>query len=453
MLAEVPDGDVGVLRLKFEGTRFSTTEKLSTPCSFFSSASNCGRADTVDRECSQTEVCNRPECPESVISADDAGATGRRLRVLLVEDNQADVELVLLTLRRDGFDVSSDVAQTAEEFTSRIKAATYDLILADYNLPQWRGTEALDILCRENLDVPLIVVTGYLGEEKAVDYIKQGATDCVLKDRLARLPTSVRRALEEKRLRSQRRRAEEELAHKVVELARSNQELEQFAYVASHDLQEPLRMIANYTQLLAERYRGKLDEQADRYIHYAVDGAVRMQALIQDLLRFSRVGKQEIESHATDCGAVVERAITNLQAAIQESGATVNCKRLPMVNADSSQLGQVFQNLIANAIKFHGVEKPVVEIQAEKKDHEWVFAVSDNGIGIPVESWQDIFVIFRRLHTRDEYAGNGIGLAICKKIIERHGGRIWIEALATPGCCFKFTLPLEAPKAAQAAHA
>lgn len=242
--------------------------------------------------------------------------------------------------------------------------------------------------------------------------IKRGATDCVLKDHLARLPFSVARALQEKRLRQQRCRSEEALA-------RSNAELEQFAYVASHDLQEPLRMIANYTQLLAERYRGKLDDQADKYIAYSVDGAVRMQTLIRDLLSFSHVGTAEIDLSATECHAVVEQALKNLQAAVQESGATVNWTGLPMVMADPSQLTQVFQNLIANAIKFHRAEAPVVQIDAEKKDHEWVVTVSDNGIGIPVESWQDIFVIFRRLHCRSEYAGNGIGLSICKKIIER----------------------------------
>ena len=365
------------------------------------------------------------------------------MRVLLVEDNPADVELELLTLQKDGFEVSADVVQTSEEFTERIRSTHYDLILADYNLPQWRGTEALDILRRENLDVPLIVVTGYLGEEKAVDYIKQGATDCVLKDRLARLPASVRRAQQEKRLRDQRRQAEEDLAQKVVELARSNAELEQFAYVASHDLQEPLRTIANYTQLLAERYRGKLDEQADKYIAYSVDGAVRMQALIQDLLKFSRVGRAEIEPRTTDCRRVVEHALTNLRATVLESRATVKWDSLPVVKADPSQLTLVFQNLIANAIKFHGPERPVIQIDAEKTDHEWVFTVADNGIGIPAENWQDIFVTFRRLHTRAEYEGNGIGLSICKKIIERHGGRIWIEAQANPGCSFKFTLPTE----------
>ena len=384
---------------------------------------------------------NRSADAQSCVTINNSHPATTRLCVLLVEDNPSDVELVLRALWKDGFDISGDVVKTVEEFRVRVQETRYDVILADYNLPQWSGMEALEILRRENADVPLIVVTGYLGEERAVECIKQGATDCVLKDRLARLASSVRRALEEKRLRGQRRKAEEELASKVVELARSNAELEQFAYVASHDLQEPLRMIASYTQLLAERYRGKLDEQADKYIAYSVDGAVRMQTLIQDLLKFSRVGKKKIEPWTTDCRVVVRQVLKNLQPAVQESGAVVNWNGLPVVMADTSQLTQVFQNLIANAIKFHGKETPVIQIDAEKKDHEWVLAISDNGIGIPAESWQDIFVIFRRLHTRTEYPGNGIGLAICKKIIEWHGGKIWIEPQAKPGCRFKFTLP------------
>jgi len=431
-----------------------TTEKLSTVRSSLSSTADSFEAGTAAGECVQVVPDNRSAAAQSCISTDDSRKASTKLRVLMVEDNPTDVELVLLTLRKDGFEVSSDVVQTVEEFTRRIQRTNYDLILADYNLPQWSGMEALEILRRQNLDVPLIVVTGYLGDEKAVECIKQGATDCVLKDHLARLPPSVSRALEERRLRELRRQSEKELAHKVSELARSNAELEQFAYVASHDLQEPLRMIANCTQLLAERYRGKLDEQADKYIRYSVDGAVRMQALIQDLLKFSRVGKHEIESRITECRAVVEQAVKNLQAAVEESGAVVNWNGLPVVMADPSQLTQVFQNLIANAIKFHGADTPVIQIDAEKKDQEWVLAVSDNGIGIPAESWQDIFAIFRRLHTRAEYAGNGIGLAICKKIIERHGGKLWVEAQAKPGCRFKFTLPAEPPfKAAQEAQA
>jgi len=383
---------------------------------------------------------------------DNSRKASSTLRVLLVEDDPADVEVVLQALRSDGFQVSSDTVQSAEEFTQRVRTGRYDIILTDYNLPQWRGMETVDILRREHLDVPLIVVTGYLGEEKAVECIKQGATDCVLKDHLGRLPLSVRRALEEKQLRQQRSESDEELARKVEELARSNQDLEQFAYVASHDLQEPLRMVANYTQLLGERYRGKLDEQADKYIHYATDGAVRMQALIQDLLKFSRVGKKEFDVRPTALRAVIEQALKNLETAIQESGAQVHLNELPVVMGDASQLALVFQNLIANGIKFHGTEAPAIRVGAEKNGMEWVVTVSDNGIGIPTENWQDVFVIFRRLHTRTEYGGNGIGLSICKKIIERHGGKIWVEAQSGPGCCFKFTLPAEPPKPGQKAQ-
>ena len=375
-----------------------------------------------------------------LVSADDPRKLSKKLRVLMVEDDPVDVEMVLLTLRKDGFEVTGDVVQSPEEFTLRIQRGNYDLILADYNLAQWRGTEALDILRNENLDVPLIIVTSSSGDEKAVGYIKQGANDYVLKDRMARLPSSVRKALEDKRIKEQHHLSEKKLAVKMAELAQSNEELEQFAYVASHDLQEPLRMIANYTQLLADKYKGKLDEQADKFIGYSVDGAIRLQALIQDLLRLSRLGKGKIDLTTTESSDVVEKAMQNLRAAIEESGAVVNCRDLPPVMADRSQLIQVFQNLIANAIKFRGSNTPVIQIDAKRRDHEWVFAVSDNGIGIPAKNWQDVFVIFRRLHDRTQYGGNGIGLSICKKIIERHCGKLWIAVQNTPGTRFEFTL-------------
>jgi signal transduction histidine kinase len=431
-----------------------TAETLSMTGKPLLSPADLLQVNAAVRECSQGAHCTRVACPRNGRSADGSGGDHVRLRLLLVEDNPADIELELAALRKEGFDISADIARTAQEFTSQIRMNHYDLVLAGYYLRNWRGTEALDILCRENLDVPLIVVTGYLAEESAMDYVKQGAADCVLKGHLARLPSSVCRALEEKRLRDQRRQSDQALAVKVAELARSNAELEQFAYVASHDLQEPLRMIANYTQLLAERYRGQLDDDANKYIAYSVDGAVRMQTLIQDLMKYSRLGQGVINPQTIECGAVLEQAVKNLQVAIAESGAIVKWNGLPTVMADLAQLTQVFQNLIANAVKFRGAESPVVQIEAEKREDEWVFAVSDNGLGIPVESWESIFVIFRRLHTHAEYAGNGIGLAICKKIIERHGGKIWIEAQPQPGCCFKFSLPAEPfTTAACGAHA
>jgi light-regulated signal transduction histidine kinase (bacteriophytochrome) len=353
---------------------------------------------------------------------------------------------VLRELRRDGFEVEFDAVQTAGDFTRCLRTKSYDIVLADYNLPQWTGMEALELLHQEGLDVPLILVSGALPDVTAVDCIKQGASDYVLKDRLARLPAAVRAALQERKLREERERAQRELAEKVEELARSNRELEQFAYVASHDLQEPLRMVAAYTQLLAERYRGKLDEQADKYIDYAVDGAKRMQALIQDLLTFSRVGRTESDVARADGTAVVEQALLNLGSAIRESGAVVNSDRLPVVMANNSLLIQLFQNLIANAIKFRGSEPPLIHIVAEKNSDQWVFSVADNGIGIAPEFQDHIFTIFKRLHTRREYPGNGIGLAICRKIVEQHGGRIWVTSQQGQGSIFRFTLPATEPE-------
>lgn len=200
-------------------------------------------------------------------------------------------------------------------------------------------------------------------------------------------------------------------------------------------------MVAAYTQLLAERYHGKLDEQADKYIHYAVDGALRMQALIQDLLAFSRAGRQGMEMEPADCNLVIGEALANLQLTLHESGAVVNYEPLPVVLGNAPQLRQVFQNLIANAIKFHGPQSPVVRISSRPSDEGWQFSVQDNGIGIALEDVNSIFVVFQRLHTRMEYPGNGIGLAICKKIIERHGGRIWVESREGEGSTFKFILP------------
>jgi light-regulated signal transduction histidine kinase (bacteriophytochrome) len=303
--------------------------------------------------------------------------------------------------------------------------------------------EALEVLRRAGLDIPLILVSGALGDVTAVECIKRGATDYVLKDGLARLPEAVRRALQERHLLRLRRQAEEDLARKVEELARSNAELEQFAYIASHDLQEPLRMVATYTQLLAERYRGRLDENADKFIGYACEGALRMQALVQDLLAFSRVGRSGGACGCVNCNAALAEVLQSLGPAMKESGAVVTHGALPVVWADRSQVTQVFQNLIGNAIKFRGKEAPAISVQAEEVGRQWLFSVSDNGIGIAPEYAENIFVVFQRLHTRTEYAGNGIGLAICKKIIERHGGRIWVEAQAGRGSIFKFTMPCD----------
>jgi signal transduction histidine kinase len=381
--------------------------------------------------------------------AEAAIASKPQLHVLLVEDDSADRDMILHELGKGEFEITSEVVQTAEEFRQRIRTRCPDVVLSDYNLGQWRGTEALEILREEGLDIPLILVSGVLGDVTAVECIKQGVTDYVLKDSLARLSVALRGALKDKKSREERQRGQESLAQKVLELARSNRDLEQFAYVASHDLQEPLRMVAAYTQLLAERYRGKLDDQADKYINYAVDGAARMQSLIHDLLAFSRVGRQETELKSTNCNEVVEQAIKDLEAAIMESGAVITHDSLPWLKANETQLKQVFQNLIGNALKFHGSESPVIHISAHRKGAQWIFSVADNGIGISPEHAENVFIIFNRLHTRTEYPGNGIGLAICKKIIERHGGKIEAVLREGGGTIFRFTLPVGKPADAE----
>jgi PAS domain S-box-containing protein len=225
------------------------------------------------------------------------------------------------------------------------------------------------------------------------------------------------------------------------ELRRSNAELEQFAYVASHDLQEPLRTVASYCQLLERRCKTQLDGQALEYLGFAVEGAKRMQRLITDLLAFSRVGTKEQPFAPTELNTIFAHAMANLDGAIANSVAKVTCDPLPTVDADGVQLTQLFQNLIGNAIKFRGEAPPVVHLSAEGEGEARVFSVSDNGIGIAPHHRERIFQIFQRLHERGKYEGTGIGLAVCKKIVERHGGRIWIEDAPGGGCAFRFTLP------------
>jgi light-regulated signal transduction histidine kinase (bacteriophytochrome) len=241
-----------------------------------------------------------------------------------------------------------------------------------------------------------------------------------------------------------RKEAEALLLKTVGELKRSNDELKHFAYVASHDLQEPLRMVASYTQLLAKRYRGKLDSDADDFIAYAVDGCNRMQQMIRDLLTYSGAGTSAIGLQTISSELALHAALANLRVAIEESGALVSHDSLPTVTTDDSQLTQVFQNLVGNAIKYRGPEVPRIHVSARTDGRkERIFSVRDNGMGIDPQYFDRIFVLFQRLHGRGEFAGTGIGLSICKKILERLGGRIWVESQLDQGSTFHFALPDE----------
>ncbi len=240
---------------------------------------------------------------------------------------------------------------------------------------------------------------------------------------------------------TEQKQAEDALRATATELARSNEELAQFAHIASHDLQEPLRMVASFLQLIEKRYTDALDDEGKKFIGFAVDGAKRMQLLIQDLLSLSRVQTRGRSPERTDCAKVFRGVMTDLQIAVAEAEATVTCDALPTVMADSVQIAQVLQNMLANALKFRRSEPVRIHVAATRGEAEWQFSVTDNGIGIDSEFFDRIFGIFQRLRTGNDLPGTGMGLAVCKKIIERHGGRIWVESEPGRGSTFFFTIP------------
>lgn len=362
-----------------------------------------------------------------------------KVRILIVDDNPEDRILYQRYLNPDanGHYVITQ-ATCGEEGLELYHAIAPDCILLDYNLPDFNGLEFIEELQRRQqvANIAVIMLTGQGSESIAVNALKNGAQDYLVKDSLTSdsLQRAIQHALEKVLLKRQL----EENRQKLIE---SNRELEQFAYIVSHDLQEPLRKIASFTELLANKHRDQLGGDANKYINYIVDGVERMKRLINDLLAYSRVGKQDIGFKPVDCGTVLQAAISNLETLIKEQQAVVTHDGLPTVTGHESQLLQVFQNLIGNSIKYQR-EKPVkVHVGVELQKDHWLFSVRDNGIGIDPQFAEQIFDVFRRLHTAAEYSGTGIGLSICKKIIERHGGTIWVESELGEGSTFYFTFP------------
>jgi signal transduction histidine kinase len=395
------------------------------------------------------------------------------LRVLIVEDSEDDAFLVLRELRKGGYEPLALRVETAEAMQAALAEQKWDMIISDYVLPRFSGLDALHVLKQSGQDLPFIVISGNIGEDIAVGAMKAGAHDYILKGNLTRLVPAVERELREAVVRLERRRAEEalqrsyeelerrvrerteelnvskqELERLVGELERSNRELEQFAYVASHDLQEPLRMVSSFMQLLERRFQDQLDDKARQYIHYALDGAQRMSRLIQDLLMFSRVRRGTWEPAPVDVNELISQILDNCHTVINEARAAIFCEELPVVLGEPSQLRQLFQNLLVNAIKFRRQDvTPEVHVSATRQGGKWLFAVRDNGIGIARAQHERIFLIFQRLHSRQKYNGTGIGLAVCQRVVEFHGGRIWVESEPGHGSTFLFSLPACDPPA------
>ena len=380
---------------------------------------------------------------------DAAAAPESRTTILIVDDMPANLEVVTSHLERQGY--CAVVALGGDEGIERAEFVHPDLILLDVMMPGLDGFET----CRRlkanpaTRDIPVIFMTALADTADKLAGFAAGAVDYVTKplngaEVLARIETHLALYALRQQLAAQNTRLQQEIAARELTqaaLQRSNTELEQLAYVASHDMQEPLRMVASYLQLVAQRYQGRLDADADEFIGYAVDGAKRMQALINDLLAYSRLGTKARPFEPSDCNAIVETAIAQLRLAIEDSGARITHGSLPTVMGDATQLLQLFQNLLSNAIKFRRDVPPVVHVDAQPWDAAWRFSVHDNGIGIAAEYFERIFVLFQRLHGRGEYPGTGIGLAICKKVVERHGGSIAVQSQPGEGSTFSFTLP------------
>ncbi|HEX2867414.1 MAG TPA: ATP-binding protein [Ignavibacteriales bacterium] len=495
----------------------------------------------------------------------------RQARILLIEDNEDDAELLKLKLRKSGFDVYTETVMDAESMNAALDSKSWDAIISDFQLPAFNALAALEIVRNRRLDIPFIIVSGTIGEETAVKAMKAGAHDYVMKGNLTRLIPALDRELRESDVRRRRRESEtmlqqhevllrsvvdiipvslgvinnegnviisnqafkkiwgdvrrldaeqmasfkgwwadsgeeidpedwimlkalkegeaimdkvidviasdgtrrtimnsaipifneyktvasviivnqditklmqdeEKLRKTLSELERSNRELEQFAYVASHDLQEPLRMVASFTQLLSRKYHDKLDKNADEYIDFAVEGAKRMQNIIHDLLEFSRASSDN-NLEIVNCNSALDKAMKNLEPQIMESCAIIRKENLPVLRAKEGQIVQLFENLLSNAMKFRGGKTPEIYIGCTSEMGEWLFWVKDNGIGIDPQFKDRIFSIFQRLHDRSEYPGTGIGLSLCKKIVENFGGRIWVESKMGEGSTFYFTIP------------
>ena len=384
-------------------------------------------------------------------------------KIFAVDDSETYLQQISEALRADGYEMA--LARSGEEALELLAVQPVDCILLDLMMPGIGGRETCKRIKSAKVmrDIPIVMLTAVEDRDAMLLELSAGADDYIAKSSdlellRARVLAQIRRKqfqdenriIREHLLRKEKEEAErhsEVLEVRAAELKRSNDDLQQFAYIAAHDLQEPLRVISSFTQLLAQRYKGRLDSDADEFIGFAVDGAHRMQALIQSVLAYCRVGTADKEFRAVSSEVALKQALDNLRNAIADSAGVVTHDPLPTISADSVRLAQLFQNIVGNAIKYRGEEPPRVHVSAMKNGSgEWIFSIRDNGLGIDSQYFDKIFLMFQRLHGRGEFSGMGIGLTVCKKIAERHGGRMWVESVPGQGSTFYIALPEEGPQ-------
>jgi len=366
------------------------------------------------------------------------------VHVLVLEDDAQDRILLERAVSSIPTPIAFRHVGTRASFEDAVDTESWDVILTDYMLPGYSGIAAVEAIKTRQLDTPLIIVSGRIGEETAVEAMRAGAADYVMKDNLSRLAPAIERELHQAQRRAEQREAERAanraLAARTEELERSNRELEEFAYVASHDLSAPLHIVGGYVDLLARRYQDQLDAGAEDLLAGAVRGVTRMQALIDSLLYYSRAGRHPLTLSRADVNAIVAEILQELEPQIKAANAAVAVHALPVVTADATLLEQVFKNLVENALKFVGEDEPHIEISGEEFADEWRFAVADNGIGVDPDQAEEIFRMFGR-GSGNRFPGCGIGLATCRRVVQRHGGRIWCEPAQPHGSTFRFALP------------
>lgn len=382
-----------------------------------------------------------------------------RIRILIVDDEEADRAVTARVIGRTGLNVEIDDAPSGNDGLRMLRAKRYDAVLLDYALHDMNGEDFLAEIRKPQYPVvATVMLTGAGDETIAANLIKAGAHDYLTKSSLSE--GAVRRAM---LTAIEKVALLQDLDKQRMELKRSNQELEQYAYVTSHDLQEPLRIIVSFLQLFEKRYSDKVDDKGREYINYVVDGANRMQGMVASLLELSRIGRSDDDFGRLDLEDPLKDALANLKISIEESGAEITHDPLPVISCRAERMVQLFQNLIGNALKYRGDKPPRIHIgvkpmpasSAERLTYAttvrgrtiWQFSVQDNGIGIDPKYAHRIFIVFQRLHGRGEYSGTGIGLSLCKKIIETHHGKIWVESAPGNGSCFYFTLPSSQPNA------